>query len=479
MTSLKKQSAIALAWDAGGTLVRQGSGFIISIFLARLLEPEEFGMVGMSMAFISISQVFIDVGFSAALVQSKDNSKLTYSSVFYLNLFAGFLLTALFFFAAPLIGEFYANDKFIELVRWLSLIFIFSSLNRVQSAILIRNLNFKVLTLRMLSASILGGSIGIYYAFEGLGVYSLIIQQISTALISTVLLWAVSGWKPDFKFSLKEVKKLSKFSLFVFFDSFISTIFQKLDVMLIGKIFSPASLGFYSRAVSLKDQVTNYSSSSLSKVFFPVLSGLQEDRKRYSEVYFKVISVIAFMSYGLTGALFVLGENIILQLFGEKWEPSVEIFQILILAACNKPLNLMMINALNSIGKSKENFIIGLFRKAMIIVPLFIAYYFGIMSFAIGFVCVSYMVTIAHIFLLRRIVGLDSRMHFRKIFEGMIPLSVLLGCTYYYTFTSLYQNIAVASIYIIGYVLFNYKIKSEGLLFLIDEIRRRKWLKVK
>lgn len=228
MSSLKKRSAIALAWDLGGTIMRQGSGFVISIFLARLLEPEEFGLVGMAMVFISISQVFIDVGFSSALIQNKENSNLTYSSVFYLNLFAGLILTSFFYLTAPVIGAFYNSTQITELVQWLSLIFIFNSLNLVQQAILQRKLNFKILTLRIVIASTVGGVLGIIFAFQGFGVYALVIQQISTAILSTILLWTTSGWKPDFKFSMSEVKKLTSFSSFVFFDQFFLENFSKV-----------------------------------------------------------------------------------------------------------------------------------------------------------------------------------------------------------------------------------------------------------
>src|SRR5690606_36198065 len=155
---------------------------------------------GMAMVFISISQVFIDVGFASDLIQNKNNTNLTYSSVFYMNVVVGLLLTVLFYFAAPLIGNFYNCPPITDLVRWLSLIFIFNSLNQVQTAILRRNLNFKVLTLRTVTANVIGGVLGVVFAFQGFGVYALVIHQLSAALIGTVLLWSTSDWKPDFKF---------------------------------------------------------------------------------------------------------------------------------------------------------------------------------------------------------------------------------------------------------------------------------------
>jgi len=470
MTTLKKKSAIAFAWDMGGTLINQGSSFIISIFLARLLEPAEFGLVGMAMVFISISQVFIDVGFASALIQNKDNTKLTYSSVFYLNLAAGILLTTIFYFAAPLIGNFYENTNITELVRWLSLVFVFNSLNVVQAAILQRELNFKVLTIRSSVSAIAGGGVGVACAFSGLGVYSLVAQSLTGALLGTVLLWTTSNWKPDFKFSWKELKKLTGFSSYVFASSFFATIFQRLDILLIGKLFSPAILGFYTRAVSLKDMVTRYSSSSLTKVFYPVLSSVQDDTQEFHRIYLKVVSVITFLSFGITGVLYILGNDIILILFGGKWLPSVAIFQVLIIGACNHPINSMMVNAFMGKGKSKENFWIGMFRKSVRVIPFAIAYFYGLYEFTVAVVVVSYFLTIFNVFFLAKWVQLDVVSQLQKLFEAALPLAVVIFGFHFLEFSSLCSRVFYALGFSLSYLIYNWFIKNEGFLFIIDNI---------
>ena len=477
MTSLKRKSVHALAWDFGGLLVTRGSGFIISIVLARLLAPAEFGLVGMAGVFIAISQVFIDVGFASALIQRKENSDLTYSSVFYFNIFSGILLTVFFYFLAPLIGGFYDNPEITSIVRWLSLSFLFNSFNQVQSAILTKELNFKVLTLRNVIASIVAGIVGVIAAFQGMGVYALVIQTLSGALMSTILLWSISKWKPSLRFSMNELKGLMGFSAYVFFDRLVSTAFGKLDVLLIGKIFSPATLGFYSRAVSLKNQVTTYSTASLGKVFFPVLSSIKDNHAEYERIYFKVISVVAFISYGLTGVLYVLGEHIIIGLFGEKWLPSVVIFQVLILSVCNYPLNSMMVNAFMSKGFSKENFRIGLLRKSVRIIPLFLAYFYGLYEFTVGVVIVSYVLTLVNMLFLRHYLNLSVLKHLKKVFEGMFPL---VGCVLVFHGFELYgllESFLLGSTYIIVYFLFNYFIKAEGIIFMQNNVSKawKKW----
>lgn len=471
MSSLKKRSLTAFIWDIGGTFFRQGSGFIISIFLARLLEPAEFGLVGMAMVFINISYIFMDFGLSSALIQSKKNTDLTYSSVFYINLIFGLFLTLIFYFIAPFIGDFYENDQITYLVRWLSLVFVFSSLGQVQSVILRKKLNFKALTIQGLIANSIGGILGVFFAFQGWGVYALIVQQLSAALLGSLLIWKLSSWKPELMFSYKEVKNLTNFSLFVFLDSLFSNIFKNLDVLLIGKVFSPMVLGFYTRSVSLKDQVTNFSSLSLTKVFYPVLSELQDDEAEYSRIYFKVISVVSFLSFGLSGVLYVLGSDIIIGLFGPKWAPSVPIFQVLILSVVNYPMSSMIVNAFLSKGKSKANFVIGLFRKFIRIIPLLIAYYYGIFEFTVSLVVVNYFLTFVNIFLLNKYTNLSIRAHFQKILEGLIPLLVIIIAYHLLEFNELWHRLVLATLFIVVYLIYNYAIKAEGLAFIINNLK--------
>jgi len=472
VTSLKKKSVIAFAWDMGGTLINQGSSFIISIFLTRLLEPSEFGLVGIAMVFISISQVFLDVGLSSALIQNKQNSSITYSSVFYLNFITGVLLTAIFYLIAPLIGSFYENNKIASLVRWLSLIFLFNSLNIVQATILRRELNFKLLTIRSTIAAIVGGIFGIVCAFLDLGVYSLVIQNLVSALLGTTLLWTITNWKPKLEFSWSELKKLYGFSAYVFASSFFSAIFQRLDILFVGKLFDPSVLGFYTRAVSLKDLVTRYSSSSITKVFYPVLSSIQDNKLEFNKIYLKVISVISFLSFGITGILYILGKDIILILFGEKWLPTVNIFQILIIGACNYPINSMMVNVVMSMGKSKENFLIEMFKKIVRLIPLAIAYLYDIHEFTVALVVVSYMLTIFNVYFLSKWIGVNVVIQLVKLFESALPLLVIILVFHWLDLSATWEKLLYTTVFAFSYLAYNWLIKNEGLIFIKSNLEK-------
>lgn len=333
--------------------------------------------------------------------------------------------------------------------------------------ILKKELNFKSLTVRTFLSSLIGGIVGIIAAFSGLGVYSLVIKSIVSALLGTALLWGATKWRPDFKFSLPEIKKLTGFSSYVFFDRALTRFFQQLDVLIVGKVFSPNMLGYYSRAISLRDLVTTYSSSSLTAVFYPVLSSLQNDDEEYSKVYFKVISVIAFISYGLTGVMCILGRDIIFLFFGPKWEPSVVIFQVIILMACNIPLNSMIANAFFSKGKSKENFRIGVLIKILRLPLLLVMYYLGMFAFTVSYVILNYVLTTINIFFLKKYTGLSYKSHFIKVFEGMLPLGIVLGAFFYFNVQTTFMRVVWAAGFSLTYLVFCKINGSEGLEFLL------------
>ncbi len=469
--SVKNKSVNAFSWDLFGRLFTQSNTFIVSIFLARLLGPEQFGLIAMAMAFISIATVFIDIGFSSALIQRENNTPLTYNSIFVFNIFAGIILTIITYLFAPLIGNFYGNQEVTTLVRWLSLIFIFNSFNRVQNVILNKNLNFKAVTLRTFVASAISGTLGIIGAYNGMGVFSLVLQTLSFALIGTILLWSTSTWKPKLQFSYSEIKKLMGYSLFAFFERILNNIFMRLDVLLLATIFSPISVGYYTRSSSLVDQVTKYTSSSIIRVLFPVLSKLQNDPENYERIYFRMFSVISFLSFIITGILFFMGSDIILILFGEKWSNSIPIFQILIIASCTLPLNSLMWNAMMSKGKAKESFYYGFGKKLIGLIPFIFAIYFGIFWFTVTWVISKFIDTFLNFIMLKKHSNLSIQKHFKLFLIGFIPL--IPGFIIYelLEIKLLAIRIAFSLAFILIYISINWFLKNEGMIYILEIIK--------
>lgn len=484
MTTLRNKTLKAFSWDVLGKMMNQGSTFVVSIFLARLLNPEDFGLVAMTMAFISIATVFIDMGFSVALIQSDSNTDKTYSSIFIFNIVAGATLTFLTFFAAPYIGDFYNSPQVTDLTRWLSLMFLFNSFNRVQNAILNKDLQIKSIVIRSFSASVISGVLGVMAAFYGLGVYSLVVQTLSYAFINTITLWSTTQWIPSLSFSYVEVKKLMGFSLYAFFERVITNIFIRLDVLLLAKLFSPLTVSFYTRASTLKEFVTKYSSSSIIKVLFPLLSKLKNDQKAYENVYFRMFSIIALLSYALTGVLYFLGSDIILLLFGKKWTATIPIFQILILSSCNIPLNSLMWNAMMSKGKARENFYFSNLKKIIGLIPFVIGYYFNdIKWFTVSWVVASFVDTVVNIFMLKSQLNLSIRRHFIELFMGFIPLVPSIFLFEWLGLNQLSMKLGYSVIFVLAFLMFSLLTKNQGLLYIMSmtkdlkEALRRKVMK--
>jgi len=391
-TNSKAKSAII--WNISGSFLRQVVILAISIILARLLNPVEFGIIGMSMVFIAISEVFIDVGFTSGIIQQKETNDITLSSVFYTNMIISVILSILLFFSAPYIAIFYDEPRVANILMLLTIIPPIAALGKVQAAILTKNLDFKSLTIRNFLATLCGGILGVIAAFSDYGVYSLVIQQITMVTVATVALWYATGWRPKFEYSFDEIKKLLNFSSYVFFDALLRQIFLKIDTLFVGKVFSPTVLGFYSRGESLKTQIQVYTTNSISKVIFPVLSQLQDNDEEFNKTYFKVFNIATGTVVTLIGPIYFLSYHIIIFLFGQKWEPSVIIFQILLLSILTGPQGAVMSQGILAKGQSKLRFKLGLVQRLLKLTPILLGLYFGIILFTWGMVIASLLVVL-------------------------------------------------------------------------------------
>lgn len=468
--NLIQKTKNSVIWDLSGSFLRQFALLFISILLARLLEPEEFGILGMSMVFISISEVFTDVGFTSGLIQQKDTKDIAYSSVFYINLLISVVLSIVIVLTAPLIADFYEAPQVKQILYYLAIIPPIAALGRVQAAILTKQINFKSLTIRDIVATLVGGVLGVGAASLDYGVYSLVIQQIAMVTTGTVMLWLATNWKPKPEFSKNEIKKLFGFSSFVFFDSLLRQVFNKIDTIFIGKMFSPAMLGFYSRAESLKSQVQTYTTNSLRKVIFPVLSQLQDDDEKFKSTYFKAFNIVTGLIVLLIAPIYFLSNFIIIFLLGAKWEPSIIFFQILIFSAITSPQIGMMGKAVLAKGYSKLKFNIGLIQRLLKTTPIVFGLLFGIKEFAIAVVAASTLV-----FFVYSIV-LDKRMQLSFWFQvkNLLIPNLVFFC--FLIFSLLFEKNVnqwlITILFLITHVIYIKLIKHESYTFMQAALKK-------
>ena len=454
-----------------GTFFKQVSTLVVSVILARLLTPEEFGLVAMALVFVSLSQVFVDVGFTQGLIQSEENSQLAYSSVFYVTIGLGFLMGLIVFLASPYVGDFFANadmesDKIAEISRWFSLMPIVSAFGSVHNAIFMRDLNFKVLAFRTISANLLGGIAGIIFALLDYGVFALVAQQLIATFVFTSILWWKSNWKPSFEFSFKEIKDLMNFSGYVFLDNVLRRVFTKIDTLFIGKYFSAETLGFYSRAESLNHQVNQYTTSSLAAVLFPAFSKLQNDNKLFESSFFKVYNISIFLGALFTGSLFFLSEEIIINLLGEKWRPSVLIFQILVFRIIISPFGALIGKSLLAKGFSKQAFQISQIRRVFLLTPLYFGYIYGIYAFTVALVFAHFLGFLLSIWSSHKYLNISFKTQMLSFIIPLIPLILMIGL-YYYLKLDLNPYI-LFSMFLILQLLYTYTTKNSGLQLTIN-----------
>jgi len=381
LSTLRKQGLNAIFWDILGKFSNQLISLVVSIFLARLIEPEEFGLVGMVLVIIPVAQVFMNLGFGAALIQKKDVDQLLYSSVFWLNISMGITLTLILFYSAPFIANFYHKEELTVLIKLISIIFTISSFGAVQTLRFTKELEFKTQSIINSVSAIFSGILGIYLAYLNYGVYALVYQKLFATTTSVILYWIISKWRPNFQFSIVAIKSVWGFSIKFFIDGFLSTIYSRLDVIMIGKIFQASTLGFYSRAQSLDTMVNDFSSNSLMRVFFPLISKIQGDLNKSLIIYKKFILVTSFVSIGLTAWLFVIADELFIILFTEKWIYSAHLFKLMAVVGFIYPLSSIMLSLIEGLGYAGKTLIIGLYKKSIGVAALIVGFLWGLEAF--------------------------------------------------------------------------------------------------
>ncbi|GAB2531003.1 lipopolysaccharide biosynthesis protein [Rufibacter soli] len=457
-------------WDLVEKFSNQGVSLGISIILARLLSPEEFGLIGMVMVIIGMSQMFLDMGFGSALVQRQDVTNKHYSSVFFINILVGALLTIALYFSSPLISSFYERPELEDICKALSFLFLIDSFIIVQYTIFAKELNFKTPAIVRVTSTLLSGMVGVYLAYNGFGVWSLVIQSLIGAVLSVSGIWIGSSWKPILFFDSKIIRELWSFGSKMFASGVIDSVFSRLDVLIIGKIFSANTLGFYTRAQSFNNLVIQYTSGSLARVFFPTISNIQHDLKEVKELYMNVISIVSFLVFGLLGFFYLSAEDLFVFLFTDKWLPAVKYFQILMLGGYAFPLNNIMISILSGRGKSNKFLKLELFKKGLLCLAFGSGLLFGIYGFLYSLVIVYFFMLLLNIYFVKNEIDLTMSSQLREIFQYcLISIIIVAPLTYYSHYFSDYRLIALIQAgisFLVLYLILNLLFKTKVIVLL-------------
>ena len=462
MNEHNKKFRQSIKWELLNSAYGQVIQFILSIILARLLSPADFGIVALAYVVIRIAEIFADVGFSSALIQETNISDKAFSTVFWINVGMGVFFVALFQLIANPIGEFYGEVKVSSIIRVLGVVFLIDALGQVQSTQLRKNLNFKLINLINALAQTFSGIIAIILAFAGWGVWSLVIQTIIASLVNVVFLWFFGSWRPNFEFNFNEAKRLFQFGSYVFFSQLIGRISLRIDTILVGKFFSPSTLGLYNRADSLLALIRRYSSTSIIKVAFPYFSKVKDDDIFFINSYNRITGVIYYLGFLITGFLSFTGKELIILVYGQKWMMAGEYFEILCFIIFFLPISTLMHNVLLSKGLSKFTFHMSLlfFVIRLAFSFLTIILFENIFYFLYSQVIISVLINIVYMFLIskRTSIKLSYQLNQFVVFVTVFVLSWLISWVVFFrvnAIESMYKAMFMGMLFCVLYAIFN------------------------
>ena len=361
--SLKNKTKKGLAWSMIERFATQGVQFLFGIILARLLSPDDYGVIAMPLVFLAIAQCIIDSGFSTALIRKPELTEDDLSTAFYFNIGIGILCYAVLFFSSPLIADFYHTPILSSLLKVTALAVLFNPLCAVQQAILTRKIDFKTQAIVSLSGAILSGIVGLSMAYNGFGVWSLVFQQVGGYLIRTILLWILGKWKPKRKWSWESFHYLWGFGSKMLGSGLLDTIYNNIYPIVIGKYFSAQDLGNYTRAQQFSSLPSSNVTGVLQRVTFPVLSSIQNEDERLAKNYRKILKLSAFLVFPMMLMLSAIANPLVRILLTDKWIGCVILLQIVCFQMMWYPIHAINLNLLTVKGRSDLYFRLEILKK--------------------------------------------------------------------------------------------------------------------
>lgn len=382
--SIKEQTISSAKWNGIERITVYGIQFLLTLVLARLLMPTDYGIIGMLAIFIEISQTFIDSGFQAALVRKTDVDDKDFSTAFYFNVFVAVLIYAILFCTAPIIADFFNQPILCSVLRIYSVSLFVNSFMVVQVSMLQIRLDFKSLAKRNISATIISGVIGIILAYLGFGVWALVWQNIAASLINLIFICYVCRWIPRSPFSKQSFKYLWFFGSRMLGAGLLNTVYKNLTTLAIGKFYSADDLGYYSRGSHFAHAPTHTVNGVLNTITYPILAKIQDDESRLMGVYRKYIRMSSLVIFIMCGILAALGKPIVLLFLTEKWSSAIIFLQLFALGSMFDHMNTINLNLLKVKGRSDLFFRLEVVKKTIALIILAISVPLGVLIICIS-----------------------------------------------------------------------------------------------
>lgn len=480
MENIKQKTKYGIFWNGLERIAIQGSSFVLSLILSRLLTPQDYGTIGMLAIFLTLSNVFVDSGFSRALIQKQDRTEFDYSTVLIFNITVSCILYVILFFGSPLISRFYKIPELVSLQRVFFIIIVLNSFKVVQSAQFQIKLDFKNIALINTISVIVSGVIAVFIAYKGFGVWTLVIQQLLYAFISTVLFWITGKWIPKTGFSKESFKKLFGFGSKLLVSALLSTTLNNIHNLVIGKKYNPESLGLYTRAKHFPELVSSTCRSVLNNTTFPMMSELQSEQDVLIKIFSRLIKMSALVIFPAMVGMSVLSKQIILVLLGEKWLFAADLLFWLALAEVFFPLDALNLNLLNAIGRSDLFLKVDMSKIPIVILMMVITFPISLKAVVVGKTVAAFIYFYINAFMIGRLYNFGAFKQLAHCWK-IIVATIVMGMTVAFG-TCFFKNnlLSLVSGIIIGiavYILMLVLLKEGELSFMINKIfKRRKYM---
>lgn len=361
--NLKTKAKSGLVWSAVERFGTQGVQFFFGIILARLLSPSDYGIIAMPMVFLAIAQVFIDSGFTPALIRKPDLKEEDLSTAFYFNIGVGCFFYVILFICSPLIANFYETPILSDILKFTALATLLTPLTTVQRAILTKTINFKLQAKVSMLAALTSGTIGIWMAYSGFGIWSLVVQQVGAAFVRVVLFWIMVKWKPSTPWSKDSFNYLWGYGNKMLASGLLDTLYNNVFPLVIGKYYSAQALGNYTRAQHFSQLPSSNLTGILQRVSFPLLSAIQNDDVRLARNYRKILKMSAMLIFPLMLGLSAVADPFVRILLTDKWEGCILILQIMCFQLMLYPIHAINLNLLQVKGRSDLFFRLEIIKK--------------------------------------------------------------------------------------------------------------------
>jgi len=451
-------------WSAIDKFAIRAVNFIIGIVLARMLLPEDYGIIGMLAIFIAISQTFIDSGLGSGLIQKKDRSDVDFSTVFVFNFFASTFFYVILYSIAPLIADFYKIPQLIPITRVLSLNIVINSLAIVQRSKLTINLDFKTLAKVNVIAVVVSGIGAVILAFLGWGVWALVSQILIRAIISVIAIWFFSKWKPSIKFSKKSFNALFGYGSKLLIAGIYAQTLNNIYNIAIGKAYCTGELGFYTRAKSFAELTSGTVTSILQQVTFPILASIQEERKRMISAYSRLIKMTAFFIFPTMTLLALLADPFVRILLGENWIPVIALLQWTSFARIVFPISALNMNILKAVGRSDLFLKVDLSKLPITILTMVITIPMGVKAIVIGHVITASISFFINAYMPGKLFGYGALSQLKDmipVFIATTMMALIVFIINYYVDNSLFKLLFGGISGIVTYASMAYLLKIE------------------